>query len=92
MPVSGDVPRPKRGETLTEESDRYELFDWLVEGLEHAFPRAMAKQRDAHPLVFALRDRVKARPAIAEYLASQRCLPFNEQGIFRYYVEFDSEG
>lgn len=82
------------GEQLVGDAISYvdlSLFQ-LVEGLEYAFPSAMARQREAHPLVFALRDRVKARPAIAAYLASDRRLPFNEQGIFRYYAELDSEG
>jgi glutathione S-transferase len=37
----------------------------------------------------ALHARVAARPRIAAYLASERRLPFNQQGIFRHYAELD---
>jgi len=39
--------------------------------------------------VIALRDLVAARPRIAAYCASDRRLPFNEDGIFRHYPELD---
>ena len=39
--------------------------------------------------LFALRDRVAARPRLAAYLASPRRVPFNETGIFRHYPELD---
>jgi glutathione S-transferase len=42
-----------------------------------------------YPKALALRDRVAARPRIAAYLASDRRIPFNEQGIFRHYPELD---
>jgi len=41
------------------------------------------------PRVVALHDRVAARPRIAAYLSSDRRLPFNEDGIFRRYLELD---
>ena len=44
---------------------------------------------DLPPELAALRDRVAARPNIAAYLASERRLPFNENGIFRHYPELD---
>ena len=62
----------------------------VVEGLEYAFPRAAARLAKRHPHVIALRDRVKARPRIAAYLASERRIPFNTQGIFRRYEELDT--
>jgi len=40
-------------------------------------------------LVIALHERVAARPRIAAYLASERRIPFNEEGIFRHYPELD---
>jgi glutathione S-transferase len=61
----------------------------MIEGLRYAFPRAMAKQERKHPLLVALHDRVAARPRLAAYLSSDRRLPFNQQGIFRYYSELD---
>ena len=61
----------------------------MIEGLRYAFPRAMAKREREHPRVVALRDRVAARPRLAAYLASERRLPFNQQGVFRHYPELD---
>jgi glutathione S-transferase len=60
----------------------------IVEGLSYAFPKAFAKQKAKR--LRALRDKVAARPTLAAYLASERRLPFNEQGIFRHYAELDS--
>jgi len=62
----------------------------MIEGLRYAFPRAMTKQERKHRRVIALRDRVAARPRLAAYLASERRLPFNQQGIFRHYPELDN--
>ncbi len=63
----------------------------LVEGLAYAFPRRMAALAKDIPLTLALRDRVKALPELADYLASDRRIPFNEQGIFRHYPELDGD-
>ena len=62
----------------------------LVEGLAYAFPKRMAALAGDYPLTLALRDRVKALPELAGYLASERRLPFNEEGIFRHYPELDA--
>ncbi|HVI54470.1 MAG TPA: glutathione S-transferase [Luteibacter sp.] len=59
----------------------------IMEGLEYAFPKAMAKQKV--PLLRDLRQRVAARPNVAAYLASERRIPFNTSGIFRHYPELD---
>ena len=64
------------------------LFQVLA-GLAYAFPKAMKKLGPKHPRALALQDRVAARPRIAAYLASERRIPFNEQGIFRRYPELD---
>jgi len=61
----------------------------LVAGLRYAFPRAMARLEQHQRLVIALHERVAARPRIAAYLASERRIPFNEEGIFRHYPELD---
>jgi glutathione S-transferase len=61
----------------------------VVEGLSYAFPKAMALNRRHHPQVLALRDRVAALPRISTYLASDRRIPFNEDGIFRHYDALD---
>jgi glutathione S-transferase len=61
----------------------------LVEGMRYAFPKASARLERRLPRVMALRDRVKALPRIAAYLASDRRIAFNEEGIFRRYAELD---
>ncbi|MBF6569106.1 MAG: glutathione S-transferase family protein [Candidatus Binataceae bacterium] len=61
----------------------------VVAGLGYAFPQAMAQMAKRYPRVIALHDRVAARPRIAAYLASERRLAFNQDGIFRYYPELE---
>ncbi|WP_020654142.1 glutathione S-transferase [Massilia niastensis] len=61
----------------------------VIEGLRYAFPKAMQLTETEYPALGALRDRVAARPNIAAYLASERRIPFNENGIFRHYPELD---
>lgn len=61
----------------------------LIEGLSYAFPRAMRSFAIDYPALAALRETVRTRPRIAHYLASDRRIPFNESGIFRYYPELD---
>jgi glutathione S-transferase len=61
----------------------------VVAGLRYAFPRAMRRHERRVPRLVELHDRVAARPRIAAYLASERRIPFNEQGIFRHYPELD---
>jgi glutathione S-transferase len=61
----------------------------VVAGLRYAFPRAMVRLEPKCRGVTALHDRIAARPRIADYLASDRRIPFNEHGIFRHYPELD---
>jgi glutathione S-transferase len=61
----------------------------LVEGLTYAFPRATKRATRKTPRLLALRDRIAERPNVASYLASDRRIPFNEDGIFRRYPELD---
>jgi glutathione S-transferase len=63
----------------------------LVEGLTYAFPRRMAALKDRYPRLHAARDAVAELEGIAAYLASDRRIPFSEDGIFRRYPELDSE-
>jgi glutathione S-transferase len=61
----------------------------LMTGLAYAFPNAMARLEPELPRLRALRERVATRPRISAYLASDRRLPFNEDGLFRRYPELD---
>jgi glutathione S-transferase len=61
----------------------------IVEGLRYAFPKAAERALGKTPKVVALHDRVAALPRITAYLASDRRIPFNEDGIFRHYPELD---
>ena len=62
----------------------------MIEGLRYAFPRAMAGIEKKHRKLARLHDRVAARPRLAAYLASERRIAFNQQGIFRHYPELDA--
>jgi glutathione S-transferase len=64
------------------------LFQVMV-GLAYAFPKALGRLEKKLPLMVGLRDRVADRPQIAAYLASERRIPFNEDGLFRRYPELD---
>jgi glutathione S-transferase len=58
-----------------------------MEGLSYAFPKAMKRQK--LPLLRDLARRVTDRPNVAAYLASDRRVAFNTNGIFRHYPELD---
>jgi glutathione S-transferase len=83
----------RRGDWLAGERWSYadlSLFH-LIAGLRHAFPRRMATVARDVPRVIALHDRVAALPALADYLASERRLPFGQEDIFRHYPELDGD-
>ena len=61
----------------------------IVEGLRYAFPNRMKAFERRIPGLIALHERIAARPNIAAYLASERRIPFNEDGIFRHYKALD---
>ncbi|MDP3759440.1 MAG: glutathione S-transferase [Ramlibacter sp.] len=61
----------------------------VVEGLHYALPKAAKKALKKTPAVVALHDGVARHKRIAAYLASDRRLPFSEEGIFRRYPELD---
>lgn len=61
----------------------------IVDGLRYAFPNMMVRLEAEIPGLVALHERVAQRPNIAAYLASERRLAFNEDGIFRRYAELD---
>lgn len=60
----------------------------VMSGLTYAFPKATKKQRV--PKLRALAEAVTAHPRLSRYLASERRLPFSEEGIFRHYPELDA--
>jgi glutathione S-transferase len=61
----------------------------LVEGLYYAFPKATKRAMKKAPLVAALHASVPQHKRIAAYLASERRISFNEDGLFRRYPELD---
>lgn len=61
----------------------------IIAGLRYAFPRLMKRVESDYPKLIALHDRIAAEPRIAAYLASERRISFNEDGIFRHYEELD---
>ena len=64
----------------------------LLEGIAHAFPTALGRFEHGYPRMHALRERVRELPGVTEYLASDRRMPFNDDGIFRHYPELDASG
>jgi len=61
----------------------------IVEGLRYAFPKRTKAFERRIPGLVDLHDRVAARPNIKPYLASDRRIAFNEDGIFRRYKALD---
>jgi glutathione S-transferase len=61
----------------------------IVEGLRYAFPKRMKGFERRIPGLIGLHERVAVRPNIKAYLASDRRIAFNEDGIFRHYKELD---
>lgn len=62
----------------------------LWEGLRYAFPKRMKAISGDYPKLATIAGRVAALPRLKEYLASERHLAFNEQGLFRHYPELDA--
>lgn len=62
----------------------------LVAGLRYAFPNTMQRRARHYPALLALHDKVATRRNVAAYLASDRRIAFNEDGIFRHYPELDA--
>lgn len=61
----------------------------LMEGLDYMFPKRM-RELD-YPRLELCRQAVMEIGGIETYLASDRRLPFTEDGVFRHYPELDSE-
>ena len=85
------VLRGSRGSYLLGRTLSYpdlSLFQ-MVTGLRYAFPRGMARLEKRYPRVHRVQARVAGHPKLAAYLASERRIPYNQQGIFRAYPELD---
>ncbi|NCP17627.1 MAG: glutathione S-transferase [Erythrobacter sp.] len=65
-------------------------FFQLVEGLRYAFPIRMTAIEGDYPRLIACRDAVAELKGIKSYLASERRIAFNEDGIFRHNPELDA--
>lgn len=61
----------------------------VIAGLRYAFPKASRKALRKAPRLAALHDTVFARPRIRRYVASERRVPFNNEGLFRRHKELD---
>jgi len=61
----------------------------VMEGLDYMFPNLM-RSLD-YPRLELCRQAVLEIDGIEAYLASDRRLEFNQDGIFRHYPELDSE-
>ena len=70
-------------------NERVPKYLGYFERLRYAFPNRMKKFERKIPGVVELHDRVATRPNIKAYLASERRIAFNEDGIFRHYKELD---
>ena len=84
--------KANKGDWLTGAAWSYadtSLFQ-LVEGLRYMFPKRMKAIEPDYPSLVALHDGVAALPGIAAYLASDRRIAFNTDGIFRHYPELDA--
>ncbi|HCP01534.1 MAG TPA: glutathione S-transferase [Rhodospirillaceae bacterium] len=66
----------------------FSLFQ-IVEGMRYAFPKSSARLESDRPRLVALHAEIAARPNIQAYIISDRRIPFNKNGIFRYYPELD---
>ena len=62
----------------------------LVEGLRYMFPKRMKSVEPDYPALIRIHDCVADLPGIKAYVASDRRLAFNTDGIFRHYPELDA--
>ena len=85
--------RTHEGEWLIDSRWTYadtSLFQ-LWEGLRYMFPRRMATLAPDYPGLARVHELVAELPGICSYLASDRRIAFNEDGIFRHYPELDGD-
>jgi len=63
----------------------------IMEGLDYAFPNYMRSLHGQFAHLEGLQSSVPEIDGIAAYLASERRIDFNEDGIFRHYEELDEQ-
>ena len=63
----------------------------LMEGLDYAFPNYMTSMQGTWGWLEALQAAVPEIEGLADYLASERRMDFNQDGIFRHYEELDEQ-
>jgi glutathione S-transferase len=61
----------------------------LMEGLDYAFPNLMSGLQGHFPHLEEVQSTVPEIEGVATYLASERRIDFNQDGIFRFYEELD---
>lgn len=61
----------------------------VMTGLGYAYPRALSHRYREYPRLYELYERISKRPSIIAYFASGKRIPFNEDGLFRHYLELD---
>lgn len=86
-----DVLAGKKGAFLMGDNITYadlSLFQ-IIDGLLYAFPKTTKRQLKKLTRLKTLHTKIAAHPRLKAYLASERRLPFNEEGIFRHYPALD---
>ncbi|MCB2067741.1 MAG: glutathione S-transferase [Erythrobacter sp.] len=63
----------------------------VMEGLDYMFPNYMAAMQGSWPYLEGLQGAVPEIDGLADYLASEERIEFNENGIFRHYEELDEQ-
>ena len=63
----------------------------VMEGLDYMFPNYMKGMQGTWANLEGLQGAVPEIEGLVDYLASERRLEFNENGIFRYYEELDEQ-
>ena len=63
----------------------------VMEGIDYAFPNLARRIAGDYPAMLALQGAVPEIEGVAAYLASERRMAFNQDGIFRHYEELDEE-
>lgn len=62
----------------------------IIEGLRYMFPRRMGAIEGDFPNLVRIRDLAAELPGVRVYLAGDRRIAFNTDGIFRHYPELDA--